>query len=73
MKKHLLLGLALMAVTCLGGLVYESTAATQNANTTGTMEAVKPAGNANMGRRRHRRTRRHRRRGTRKPANTNTH
>ena len=71
MKKHLLLGLALMAVTCLSGLVCERAATAQNANTSGTMEAVKPTGNANRGRRRHRRTRR--RRGSGKTGNSNTH
>jgi hypothetical protein len=71
MKKHLLLGLALMAVTCLGGLVYERTAVAQkNSNTAGTTESVKPTGNSNRGRRRHRRTRR--RRGPGKTGNSNT-
>jgi hypothetical protein len=65
MKKNLIFALVLMVATCLGGLLYEGTAAAQNSNSSTTMA---PRSNAMRGRRRHRRHwrrhgRRHGRRG----------
>jgi hypothetical protein len=68
MKKSLFFSLALMVVMGIGGLVYESTAAAQNTNSSTTsMGNMGPK--TNMGGRRHRRRhgrrhyRRHRRGG----------
>ena len=61
MKKSFFFALALVFVMGLGGLVYENASAAQNTNSSTTsMGNMGPK--TNMGRRRHRRGRRHARR-----------
>jgi hypothetical protein len=69
--KKTFFALALMAVTALGGLAYESAGAAQNTNSSMTSMGNNMGTKPNMGGRRHprhgRRHGRRHRRGTRKP------
>jgi hypothetical protein len=72
MRKKSFFALALMAVLCLGGLLFESAAAGQNTNSSTTMNKNMGATtNRSSGRRHGRRHRRHRR--ASKTGNANNH